>query len=70
MKPTDKHPDIENLLTALTGRNRREAVHEGFCTICGGPATEFKDELSEKEFTISGMCQKCQDGFFVDPEEE
>jgi hypothetical protein len=69
MKPTDKHPDIENLLTILSGRNRREAVHEGFCTICGGPATEFKDKLSEKEFTISGMCQKCQDEVFSDPEE-
>ena len=22
---------------------------------------EFKDELSKKEFFISGMCQKCQD---------
>lgn len=70
MKPTDKSPEIENLLTALTGRNRREAVHEGYCTICGGPATEFKDALSEKEFTISGMCQVCQDKFFVEAEED
>lgn len=30
---------------------------------------DFKDELSLKEFTISGMCQKCQDKIFTDPEE-
>lgn len=26
--------------------------------------TEFKDELSAKEYTISGLCQACQDDFF------
>ena len=25
---------------------------------------EFKDEISRREFKISGMCQKCQDGVF------
>lgn len=25
---------------------------------------EFKDELSKKEYSISGMCQKCQDEIF------
>lgn len=27
-------------------------------------ASEFKDELSRKEYRISGMCQACQDGLF------
>jgi hypothetical protein len=26
--------------------------------------SEFKDISSIKEFLLSGMCQKCQDGFF------
>jgi len=37
------------------------AVEGGKCPICGNPidATTFRDELSLKEFRISGMCQKC-----------
>ena len=43
---------------------------EGNCPMCKkpGPFT-FKDELSKKEFGISGMCQECQDEIFKDPEE-
>ena len=26
--------------------------------------TEFKNEISKREFKISGMCQKCQDSVF------
>lgn len=26
--------------------------------------TKFKDELSRKEYKISGLCQKCQDKIF------
>jgi hypothetical protein len=29
---------------------------------------EFKDQLSIKEFYISGLCQECQDEFFDDNE--
>lgn len=39
----------------------------GKCPFCGkdiNPETEFRDELSRKEFKISGMCQACQDDFF------
>jgi len=31
---------------------------------CGGDATEFKDECSRREYSISGLCQKCQDKFY------
>jgi len=36
------------------------------CPICGDniDTSKFKDELSLKEFRISGMCQRCQDEFF------
>jgi hypothetical protein len=65
MKPTDKAPEIENLLKQLTGGvSRRQAVHEAFCVWCRGAATEFKDEISRREFTVSGLCQTCQDSFF------
>jgi len=31
------------------------------CTSCGKPVGELRNKISEKEFNISGMCQKCQD---------
>lgn len=34
------------------------------CTVCGKSVGGFKDELSAKEFTISGFCQACQDKTF------
>ena len=36
------------------------------CPVCGDQVRldEFRDELSLKEFSISGMCQECQDSFF------
>ena len=30
--------------------------------------SEFRDELSLKEFEISGLCQECQDSVFEGPE--
>ncbi len=38
----------------------------GNCPFCSKPINEsdFRDELSKKEFKISGICQKCQDDFF------
>ena len=41
-------------------------VESGKCATCGKPicTDDFKDELSRREFTISGMCQKCQDEVF------
>jgi hypothetical protein len=43
-----------------------ERVEKGLCPLCGREIKEgeFKDELSKKEFKISGMCQKCQDEIF------
>lgn len=66
MKATWKSRDIDELLTHVTGRNRRQCVEEGVCTTCGSTVTEFRDELSAKEFTISGMCQRCQDEVFTE----
>ncbi len=41
-------------------------ISEGKCPFCAEVvnADSFKDELSKKEFNISGMCQGCQDEFF------
>lgn len=43
-----------------------EKPQEHICPFCGREVNvdEFKDELSVKEFIISGLCQRCQDEVF------
>ncbi len=36
----------------------------GHCNTCSLPVVGFRDALSAKEFTISGMCQTCQNSVF------
>lgn len=36
----------------------------GRCPTCMLTITDFRDELSVREYNISGMCQKCQDETF------
>lgn len=38
----------------------------GICPFCKEKVDpdSFRDELSRKEFRISGLCQKCQDEFY------
>ena len=64
--PTVKAPALESAISAITGGDRREAITSKTCP-CGGSTVtldSFKDELSLKEFHISGMCQTCQDSVF------
>ena len=64
MKPTKKSPKIESLLTSITGISRQDAAKQAICTWCKKPITGFKDELSMREYRISGFCQTCQDACF------
>lgn len=34
------------------------------CRTCSSPVSKFRNELSEAEWRISGMCQECQDEIF------
>lgn len=34
------------------------------CVMCENPNLNFVDQLSKREYNISGMCQTCQDNFF------
>ena len=69
MDASKKSPVIEALLSSLTGVSRVGAVHEASCVTCGGEARIFRDDLSRKEYTISAMCQDCQDSVFGGEEE-
>lgn len=66
--PTEKSPAIVQLLENLTGRTT--AINANMCVKrpygCGEPIGPFRDALSEREYTISGLCQTCQDSIFRD----
>jgi predicted SAM-dependent methyltransferase len=60
----------DNLGQMLFGKTKTGILKEGGCMRCSEPDLNFRDNLSRKEHTISGMCQKCQDDIFKDPDEE
>jgi len=43
-----------------------ELIKEGKCPFCKEEIdlTKFRDDLSRREFKISGLCQDCQDKTF------
>ena len=47
-------------------RMRDYARMSGRCAGCGNKAENFRDALSLKEYTISLLCQGCQDVMFVE----
>ena len=61
-KPSEKHPQIERFPEETFGRTT--AITGDTCVFCKKPATEFRNEISKREYAISGICQKCQDETF------
>lgn len=57
-----KNPEIEKFLRAMFPE--RERMDHNKCVFCGDNAVHFRDEISRREFGISGMCQVCQDMVF------
>lgn len=51
--------DLSNLFP-----EQSENRAKGLCATCGEIPDTFKDELSEREFQITGQCQTCQDEIF------
>ncbi len=68
-EPTKKSDGINALAKMFTGKDREIIIRTNKCMTCDEDAKEFRDDLSRKEYTISGMCQNCQDTTF-NPEEE
>lgn len=78
---------VDSLSSQLFGSSLSDALEGKTCVICGksvlrwssvdpvGPDWDFRDDLSLREYRISGMCQACQDDTFrscdedVDPDE-
>ena len=67
MEPTHKSYKLNKSINEIFGIDREKSIRGNTCVFCKktvDPDTEFKDELSRKEFTISGLCSVCQDGVF------
>lgn len=63
-EPTVKSPSIEAELDKLAPHGRCLSIVANRCATCGETASSFRDELSRREYRISGMCQVCQDSIF------
>ena len=63
-KATKKSREVEELITMLTGKSRTDIIDRNECILCDERAGQFRDELSLKEYQISGYCQACQDEIF------
>lgn len=67
-EPTKKSEAIDADITKMFGVVRKSSIRANICVSepigCGLQATEFRDTISKKEYTISGLCQECQDRFF------
>lgn len=65
---SDKAEALEEFNKATFGFDRREVINNRVCVPapigCGGAATTFRDAKSEREYSISGLCQNCQDSIF------
>ena len=75
MKATDKDPELMALINSLIPKfiTREYAIAEGLCVLChtkGIEISSFTDDLSVKEYQISGMCQVCQDKIWDTIEED
>lgn len=66
--PTEKSLGMEASLVFNNPKGRKGSIEADECTQCCKPASTFKDALSRREFTISGLCQECQNRFFEEEE--
>ena len=64
MDKIEKNPKLTAFLDEVLKTNTKQDIENCICVFCGGDANDFKNEISKKEFQISGFCQKCQDDVF------
>ena len=67
-----KSPGVETFLNDLASSLFSRERDGKSCVMCGSKKVEpsdFKNEISRKEWKISYMCQACQDKMFEQNEE-
>ena len=62
----------KDIMCAVGFGKEVDMVENNQCPLCSKPIDPdgFRDDLSRKEYGISGLCQKCQDGVFTPPCED
>ena len=62
MEPSEKSAELSNFLEDMFGRTT--AITNDLCVSCAREVSNFRDDLSKREYVISGLCQLCQDEVF------
>ena len=54
---------VRDTLRKLGYHKEVALMEQGICPVCGEAINmaEFRDEVSRRECSISGLCQNCQD---------
>lgn len=60
----ERNPKLQEFIDGIAGRKQSDCAARGICVTCGGGITGFRNEISRREYQISGMCQECQDSVF------
>lgn len=61
-----KRLDFDRLAMEVFGRSYTQAKDAKSCVSCGATDLVFDDELSEREYKLSLLCQKCQNAMFAE----
>lgn len=62
--PSYKTIAVDKFLEKLSGKNRSKTIHNRGCVYCDTPNLKWSNDISRKEYAISGYCQDCQDIVF------
>jgi len=62
MKPSVKSTELSEFFEEFFGRTT--AITNDLCVSCAREVSNFRDDLSKREYVISGLCQLCQDEVF------
>ena len=64
-KPTEKLQHLLDFFSCSAYKaNYAAAKSTSTCIMCGNPAKNFRNASTRLEYSISALCQNCQDEFF------
>lgn len=66
MEPISRSPKLNKMLSSLMGKDIEQTIRDNKCMTCDCFVypDKFRDKTSKHEYTVSGMCQHCQDSVF------
>ena len=64
---------LQELIEILSDQNVENrsfsARSDVTCKICGGPAKAFSSKITKMEYTISSICEKCQEYYYLNEDD-